>query len=58
MCCATYREENEWWAVGEGEDGNVGVHGDVTGGRGGSGRLDRCWNFNWDEDECLAMLYD
>ena len=56
MCCATYREENEWWAVGEGEDGNVGVHGDVTGGRGGSGRLDRCWNFNWDEDECLAIL--
>ena len=37
------------WAVGVGEDGKVGVYGDVTVGRSGSGMLDGSWNFSWDE---------
>ena len=32
--------ENERWAVSVGEDGKVGVHGDVTVDRNGSGILD------------------
>lgn len=39
--------EGEGWAVGVGEDGNVGLHKDVTGDR--SGRLDCGWNVSWDE---------
>ena len=53
MCFAIYKEEpevvcegdvgggmkNEGWAVGVEEDGNVVVHGDVTGERSGSGML-------------------
>ena len=41
--------ENEGWNVGVGEDGNVGVHGDVAGDRSGSGTLDCDWSFSWDE---------
>ena len=41
--------ENKEWAVSVGEDGNVGVHGDVTGDKSGSGRIDCGWNFSWDE---------
>ena len=37
------------WAVGVGEDGKVGVYGDVTVGRSGSGMLDGSWNFSWDD---------
>ena len=32
--------ESEGWALVVGEDGNVGIHGDITGDRSGSGRLD------------------
>ena len=53
MCFAIYKEEPgvvcegdvgggikiEGWAVGVKEDRNVGVHGDVTGERSGSGML-------------------
>lgn len=35
------------WAVSIGEDGNIGVHGDVIGDR--SERLGCGWNFIWDE---------
>ena len=41
--------ENKQWSVGVGEDGRVGVHGDVTVDRGGSGMLDGGWNFSWDD---------
>ena len=40
--------ENEEWAVFV-EDGKVGVHGDVTVDRSGSGMLDGGWNFSWDD---------
>ena len=36
-------------AASEGEDGNVGVHEDITGDSSGSGMLDSGWNFSWDE---------
>ena len=32
-----------------GEDGKVGVHGNVTVDRSGSGVLDGGWNFSWDD---------
>ena len=32
-----------------GEDGKVGVHGDVTVDRSGSEMLDGGWNFSWDD---------
>ena len=35
--------------MGLGEDGNVGVHGDVTGDRSESRMLDGGWNFCWDD---------
>ena len=41
--------ENEEWAVGVEEDGKVGVHGNVTVGRSGSGMLDGGWSFIWDD---------
>ena len=34
--------ENDRWAVGVGEDGEVGVYGDVTADRSGCGMLDGC----------------
>ena len=37
------------WAVGVGEDGKVGVYGDVRVGRSESGMLDGSWNFSWDD---------
>ena len=43
------RPENKGWAVGVGEHVNVEVHGNVTGDRSGSGRLDSGWNFGWNE---------
>ena len=46
--------KHEEWAVVVGEDGNVGVHGDVTGCRNGDGMLHYCWNFSWDE---CGVLY-
>ena len=41
--------ENEEWAVRIGEVGKVGVHGNVTVDRSGSGVLDGGWNFSWDD---------
>ena len=41
--------EEQGWAVGVGEDVNVGIHVDVTGSRSGSGRLDFGWNVNRDK---------
>ena len=41
--------ENEGWAVGVVEDRKVGVYGDVTVDRSGSGMLDGGWNFIWDD---------
>ena len=41
--------ENEEWVVRVGEDGKVGVHGDVTVDRSGSEMLDGGWNFSWDD---------
>ena len=41
--------ENEEWTVCVGEDGKVGVHGDVRVDRSGSGVLDGDWNFSWDD---------
>ena len=35
--------------MGVGKDGKVGVHGDVTVDRSGSGMLDGGWNFSWDD---------
>ena len=35
--------------MGVGEDVNLEVHGNVTGGRSRSGRLDCGWNFSWNE---------
>ena len=45
MCTISWQDvdpgaENEGRAVGLGQDGKVGVHGNVTGDRNGSGRLD------------------
>ena len=40
--------ENKEWVVGVGEDGKVGVYGDVTVDRKGSEMLDGGWNFSWD----------
>ena len=40
--------ENKEWAVGVGEDGKVGVYGDVTVDRKGSEMLGGGWNFSWD----------
>ena len=42
-------EQNKEGVVSVGEDGKVGVHGDVTVGRSGSGMLDGSWNFSWDD---------
>ena len=36
-------------AASVGEDGNVGVHEDITGDSSGSGMLDSGWNFSWDD---------
>ena len=61
-CCAAHKEEpgvpgsifhrgwgTRWWrAVVVGQDGKVGVHGDVTVGRSGSEMLVDDWNFSWD----------
>ena len=41
--------ENKEWVVGVGENGKVGVHGNVTVDRSGSEMLDGGWDFNWDE---------
>ena len=41
--------ENKEWVVGVGEDGKVGVHGDVTVDRSGSGMVDGGWNCIWDD---------
>ena len=41
--------ENKEWVVGVGKDGKVGVHGDVTVDRSGSGMLDGGWNCIWDD---------
>ena len=41
--------ENEGWAVGVGENRNVGVHGDVKVCRSGCGMLNDGWNFSWDD---------
>ena len=35
--------ENKEWVVGGGEDGKVGLHGDVIVDRSGSGMLDAGW---------------
>ena len=35
--------------MGVGEDGNVGVLGNVTGDRRGKWILDDDWNFSWDD---------
>ena len=49
--------ENEGWAVGVGQYGNVEVHGDVTGDWNGSGRLDFDWNFSfWFQMKKLERL--
>ena len=41
--------ENKECVESVGEDGKVGVHGDVTVDRSGSGMLDGGWNFTWDD---------
>ena len=41
--------ENKEWVVDVGKDGKVGVHGDVTVDRSGSGMLDGGWNCIWDD---------
>ena len=38
---------DDGWAVGKGQDENLGVHAYVT--RNRSGRIDCGWNFSWDE---------
>ena len=38
---------DDGWAVGMGQDENLGVHAYVT--RNRSGRIDYGWNFNWEE---------
>ena len=45
--------ENEGWAVGVRDDGNVWVHGDDTGDRIGGEILDCSWNFSWDDCRVL-----
>ena len=52
------RAENEEWAVGVGEDGKVGVYGDVTVDRSGSGMLDGGWNFIWDHCGDAVNVFD
>ena len=42
-------EKNEEWVVGVGEDGKVGVYGDITLDRNGSGMLDGGLNISWDD---------
>ena len=37
------------WVVGVGEDGKVGVHGDVTVDKSRSGMVDGGWHFFWDD---------
>ena len=41
--------ENKDWVVSVGEDGKVGVHGDFTLDRSGSGMVDSGWNCIWDD---------
>ena len=41
--------ENKKCVVGVGKDGKVGVHGDVTVDRSGSGMVDGGWNCIWDD---------
>ena len=42
-------EKNEEWVVGVGEDGKVGVYGDITLDRHGSGMLEGGVNFSCDD---------
>ena len=39
-----------------GEDRKVGVHGDVTVDRSGSGMLDGGWNFSWDDCAVVGQV--
>ena len=41
--------ESKEWVVGVGQDGKVGVHGDVIVDRSGCGMLDGCWNCIWND---------
>ena len=50
--------ENEGWAVGVGEDGKVGVYGDVTVDRSESGMVDGGWNLRWDNLRWFEMTVE
>ena len=39
-----------------GEDRKVGVHGDVTVDKSGSGMLDGGWNFSWDDCAVVGQV--
>ena len=41
--------ENKEWVVGVGEDGKLGLHGDVIVDTSGSGMLDGGWNCIWND---------
>ena len=50
------RAENEEWVVLVRGDRKVGVHGDVTVDRSGSGMLDGGWNFSWDDCAVVGQV--